>query len=91
MSAPARRIRDDPDPELFGGQLRDALRLGERTIEELQEAQKRALEAIRPLVRPDVWRAALKAAGGDQRRIMIFSPTEVHVVNTPGEKPPWLV
>lgn len=79
---------DSPDENR--GELRDVMRLGEKTVEQLVEAQKAALKASVPLVRPDVWAAALKAADGDTARIMIHGPTEVYVVNTPGEKPPWL-
>lgn len=96
MGATARPMWQEERPEdrpvtEFGQKLRDAMRLGESTVEELLEAQKRALEAITPLVRPDVWREALKRAGGDRRRIYIFGPEEVHVVNNPGQRPPWLV
>lgn len=85
------RMWEEDGYEDPGARLRVAMRFSESTVDELLEAQEEALKAISPLVRPDVWKAALKAADGDTRRIMIFSPTEVHVVNNPGEKPPWLV
>jgi hypothetical protein len=84
------RPEDRPITE-FGQKLREAIRFGDRTIEELLEAQKQALEAITPLVRPDVWKEALRLADGDRTRIYIFGPEEVHVVNNPGQRPPWLV
>ena len=87
---PEERPEERPETEI-GQKLREAIRFGDRTLEELLEAQKQALEAARPLVRPDVWRQALALAGGDRRRIYIFAPDEVYVVNTPGARPRWLV
>lgn len=84
-----RPLRYDPTPEDHGWELRNRLH-GERTLEELQEAQKRTLEGLTPLVHPLVWREALRAADGDPRRIAVFSPTEVYVLNEPGVLPRWL-
>jgi hypothetical protein len=87
MAAHAVRYEPTPDnPDELANRVH-----GERTIEDLQEAQKRRLKALPPPVHPLVWEVALAAAGGDVRRIAVFSPTEVHVMNNPDQKPGWLV
>lgn len=91
MATRGRALRYEAEPEEAGRHLRDVMRLGDQTIDQLIAAQKAALEALEPMVHKEVWKHALKLAGGDRSRIMIFSPEEVHVVNHPGEKPPWLV
>lgn len=90
MAAPARRMRPDNDPRPFDGQARDALRLADSTVDDLLEAQEAALKAATPLVHPEVWSRALKAAEGDLRRIKIFGSDMVFVVNDPDKLPPWL-
>lgn len=85
----ARPLRYEPTPD-----VPDEIRYrvsGERTIEDLQRAQKALLSAARPPVHPTVWAEALKAADGDIRRIAVHSPTEVYVMNNPDQKPRWLV
>lgn len=59
-------------------------RLSERDLDRLASSPGDA-----PVV-DEVWRAALAIAGRDIRRIAIVSPTEVVVINQPGEVPAWL-
>lgn len=82
-------VRYEPTPDT-GDELRNRVH-GDQTLEDLQEAQKRHLKAVQPPVHPLVWQVALEAAGGDHRRIAVFSYTEVHVMNNPDQKPEWLV
>lgn len=86
MSAKARPMFQEPRREP-DGELRDAMRLGDKTVDELLEAQKQHLEAATPQVHPLVWKEALKAAGGDISRIAVHSYTEVYVLNS-GDKLP---
>lgn len=85
----ARPVRYEQTPDTSDELLSRAS--GDRTVEDLQQAQKALLSAAQPPVHPTVWAEALKAADGDIRRIAVYSPTEVYVMNNPDQKPRWLV
>lgn len=83
-------LRYEPTPEP-SDELRNAMRIGAKSVEQLIEAQKRHLDGLAPHVHPLVWKEALKAADGDVSRIAVHSYTEVYVLNGRDKLPGSLV